>query len=306
MDRFDALQTFIRVVDAGSFSLAAERMNTAKSAVSRRVADLEAHLGVRLLNRTTRSLSLTESGRTLYQRALRLVADLEEVEATLSTQATALKGSLRIAAPLSFGLLHLSPAINDFAARHPEVRLFIDFNDRIVDLVEEGFDLAVRIARLADSSLIARKLTPIREVVCASPGYLQRHGTPSTPRELEGHVCLRYTNIPDSPWQYRAPDGSRGAVKLDAWLEANNGDYLRDAAIAGFGVIRQPTFIVYQAIEAGDLVPLLVDYAWSDINAYAVYPSARHLSRRVRAFVEFLQSRFGDEPYWDRCLKSPG
>ncbi len=306
MDRFDALQTFIRVVDAGSFSLAAERMNTAKSAVSRRVADLEAHLGVRLLNRTTRSLSLTESGRTLYQRALRLVADLEEVEATLSTQATALKGSLRIAAPLSFGLLHLGPAINDFAARHPEVRLFIDFNDRIVDLVEEGFDLAVRIARLADSSLIARKLTPIREVVCASPGYLQRHGTPSTPRELEGHVCLRYTNIPDSPWQYRAPDGSRGAVKLDAWLEANNGDYLRDAAIAGFGVIRQPTFIVYQAIEAGDLVPLLVDYAWSDINAYAVYPSARHLSRRVRAFVEFLQSRFGDEPYWDRCLKSPG
>ncbi len=306
MDRFDALQTFIRVVDAGSFSLAAERMNTAKSAVSRRVADLEAHLGVRLLNRTTRSLSLTESGRTLYQRALRLVADLEEVEATLSTQATALKGSLRIAAPLSFGLLHLGPAINDFAARHPEVRLFIDFNDRIVDLVEEGFDLAVRIARLADSSLIARKLTPIREVVCASPGYLQRHGTPSTPRELEGHVCLRYTNIPDSPWQYRAPDGSRGAVKLDAWLEANNGDYLRDAAIAGFGVIRQPTFIVYQAIEAGDLVPLLVDYAWSDINAYAFYPSARHLSRRVRAFVEFLQSRFGDEPYWDRCLKSPG
>ncbi len=305
MDRFDALQTFIRVVDAGSFSLAAERMNTAKSAVSRRVADLEAHLGVRLLNRTTRSLSLTESGRTLYQRALRLVADLEEVEATLSTQATALKGSLRIAAPLSFGLLHLGPAINDFAARHPEVRLFIDFNDRIVDLVEEGFDLAVRIARLADSSLIARKLTPIREVVCASPGYLQRHGTPSTPRELEGHVCLRYTNIPDSPWQYRAPDGSRGAVKLDAWLEANNGDYLRDAAIAGFGVIRQPTFIVYQAIEAGDLVPLLVDYAWSDINAYAFYPSARHLSRRVRAFVEFLQSRFGDEPYWDRCLRSP-
>lgn len=305
MDRFDALQTFIRVVDAGSFSLAAERMNTAKSAVSRRVADLEAHLGVRLLNRTTRSLSLTESGRTLYQRAVRLVADLEEVEATVSTQATALKGSLRIAAPLSFGLLHLGPAINEFAARHPEVRLFIDFNDRLVDLVEEGFDLAVRIARLADSSLIARKLTPVREVVCASPAYLQRHGTPSTPQELEGHVCLRYTNIPDSPWQYRAPDGSRGAVKLGTWIEANNGDYLRDAAIAGFGVIRQPTFIVYKAIEAGDLVPLLVDYTWSDINAYAVYPSARHLSSRVRAFVEFLQSRFGDEPYWDRCLRSP-
>ncbi len=304
MDRFDALQTFIRVVDAGSFTLAAERMNTAKSMISRRISDLEAHLGVRLLNRTTRSLSLTESGRTLYQRALRLVADLEEVEATLSTQAAGLKGSLRIAAPLSFGLLHLGPAINDFAARHPDVRLFIDFNDRMVDLVEEGFDLALRISRLEDSSLIARKLTPIREVVCASPGYLERHGVPTTPKELEDHVCLRYTNVPDSPWQYRAPDGSRGAVRIGARLEANNGDYLRDAAIAGFGVIRQPTFIVYKAIESGDLVPLLSDYSWSEIYAYAVYPSARHLSRRVRAFVEFLQSRFGDEPYWDRCLES--
>lgn len=304
MDRFDALQTFIRVVDAGSFSLAAERMGTAKSAVSRRISDLEAHLGVRLMNRTTRSLSLTESGRTLYQRALRLVADLEEAEATVSTHAAVLKGSLRIAAPLSFGLLHLGPAINEFAGRHPEVRLFIDFNDRLVDLVEEGFDLAVRIARLQDSSLIARRITPVREVVCASPAYLERHGKPTTPDELEGHVCLRYTNLPDASWQYRAPDGGSGAVKLSTRLEANNGDYLRDAAIAGIGVVRLPTFIVYKAIESGDLVPLLEEYSWSDISAYAVYPSARHLSQRVRAFVEFLQSRFGDEPYWDRCLKS--
>ena len=304
MDRFEALQTFIRVVDAGSFSLAAERMNTAKSAVSRRISDLETHLGTRLLNRTTRSLSLTESGRTLYQRAVRLVADLEEVEATLSTHAAALKGTLRVAAPLSFGLLHLGPAVNEFADRHPDLQLYIDFNDRMVDLVEEGFDLAIRISRLEDSSLIARRLTPIREVVCASPEYIERHGSPTTPQNLEGHVCLRYTNIPDSPWQYRAPDGSSGAVKLRARLEANNGDYLRDAAIAGLGIIRQPTFIVYKSIERGELVPLLTEYAWSEISAYVVYPSARHLSRRVRAFVEFLQSRFGDDPYWDRCLEN--
>ncbi len=303
MDRFEALQTFIRVVDAGSFSVAAARMDTAKSAVSRRIADLEGHLGVRLLNRTTRSLSLTDGGRTLYQRALRLVADLEEMEATLSTEASIIKGSLRVAAPLSFGLLHLGPAINDFTARHPEVRLLIDFNDRMVDLVEEGFDLAVRIARLEDSSLIARKLTPIREVVCASPAYLQRHGTPQSPDELEKHVCLRYTNLPDSPWEYRGPDGRQGSVRIRARLEANNGDFLRDAAIAGEGVIRQPTFIVYKAIENGELVRLLSEYTWSEINAYAVYPSARHLSRRVRAFVEFLQTRFGEEPYWDRCLE---
>lgn len=204
----------------------------------------------------------------------------------------------------TFGLLHLGPAIHEFAARHPDVRLFIDFNDRMVDLVEEGFDLAVRIARLEDSSLIARKLTPIREVVCASPAYLERHGTPQSPDELERHVCLRYTNLPDSPWQYRAPDGSQGAVRIRARLEANNGDFLRDAAIAGYGVIRQPTFIVYKAIENSELVSILSEYTWSEINAYAVYPSARHLSRRVRAFVEFLQSRFGDEPYWDRCLGS--
>lgn len=304
MDRFDELQTFVSVVDAGSFSRAAERTGMAKSAVSRRLSALESRLGARLLNRTTRSLSLTESGRSFYQRALRLIADLEEAEAVVSTQHAALRGTLRIAAPLSFGLLHLGPAIQAFARIHPAVRLYVDLNDRQVDLVEEGLDLAVRIARLQDSSLIARRLTRIREVVCASPGYFERHGEPRTAEELANHLTLRYTNLPDAPWRYRAPDGSEGAVRVRSEIEANNGDFLRDCAIAGHGIIRQPTFIVYRAIEQGLLKPVLTDYTWPEVNAYALYPSARHLSHRVRTFVDFLQSRFGEAPYWDRCLGS--
>lgn len=304
MDRFDELQTFVSVVDAGSLTRAAERMGVAKSAVSRRVATLESRLGARLLNRTTRSLSLTESGRSFYQRALSLIADLEEAEAAVSSEEAALQGTLRIAAPLSFGLLHLGPAIREFAESHPSLRMVVDFNDRQVDLVEEGFDLAVRIARLEDSSLIARRLTRIREVVCASPDYLARNGIPRTASDLADHVALRYTNLPDAPWRYRAPDGSEGAVRVRSRLEANNGDYLRDCAIAGLGLIRQPTFIVYRAIEEGLLKPLLTDHSWSEINAYAVYPSARYLSQRVRSFVSFLQSRIGDDPYWDDCLRA--
>jgi DNA-binding transcriptional LysR family regulator len=302
MDRFDELQTFVSVVDSGSFSRAAERTGVAKSAVSRRLSALESRLGARLLNRTTRSLSLTESGRSFYQRALRLIADLEEAEAVVSSQHATLRGTLRIAAPLSFGLLHLGPAIQAFARIHPAVRLYVDFNDRQVDLVEEGFDLSVRIARLQDSSLIARRLTRIREVVCASPGYFERHGEPRTAEELASHATLRYTNLPDAPWRYRAPDGNEGAVRVRSEMEANNGDFLRDCAIAGHGIIRQPTFIVYRAIEQGLLKPVLTDYTWPEVNAYALYPSARHLSHRVRTFVDFLQSRFGEAPYWDRCL----
>ena len=303
MDRFDELETFVRVVDAGSLSAAAERSGVAKSAVSRRLAALESRLGARLLNRTTRSLSLTESGSSFYQRALRLISDLEETEAAVSSEHATLQGTLRVAAPLSFGLLHLGPAVREFAWIHPALRLHLDFNDRQVDLVEEGFDVAVRIARLRDSSLIARRLTRIREVVCASPEYLERHGRPRTAADLANHVALRYTNVAGAPWQYRAPDGSEGTVRVRSGIEANNGDFLRDCAIAGLGIIRQPTFILYRAIDEGHLEPLLTEYQWDEINAYALYPSARHLSHRVRVFVEFLQARFGDDPYWDRCLR---
>ena len=304
MDRFEALDTFVRVVEAGSISGAADRMGVAKSAVSRRLADLEQHLGVQLLRRTTRRMDITTTGRSLYERAVRLLADLQETELAVSTEHGALSGSLRVAAPLSFGLRHLSGAIEDFLRLHPDVQFDLDFNDRQVDILQESFDVAIRIAELDDSSLIARRIAPIHTTLIASPAYLERYGTPRTPAELERHHCLVYTNLPDPAlWDYRDKNGEPGRVRVNAVLKANNGDFLRSMAAAGRGIAQQPTFICHEAIEQGELVPVLGDYRWRSVNAYAVYPQTRHLSQRVRAFVDFLAERFAGVPYWDRCLE---
>jgi DNA-binding transcriptional LysR family regulator len=307
VDRFEEIQAFVKVVDAGSISGAAERLQVAKSAVSRRLSELEGRLGAQLLRRTTRRLSLTETGRSFYERCVGILGDLEEAELAVSQEHGALRGRLRVAVPLSFGLAHLSTVICGYARAHPDVEFDLDFNDRRVDLLQEGIDVAVRIARLADSTLIARRLCPIHYVICASPEYLDRHGTPKTPDDLSSHRALVYSHDPDSGnWQYRRPDGSEGQVKLSVHLRANNGDFLRDAAIGSQGIIREPSFIVYRAIEAGELIPLLGDYEWSRLDAYAVYPQTRHLSRRVRAFVDALVERFTGTPYWDRCLQPHG
>jgi DNA-binding transcriptional LysR family regulator len=305
LNRLEEMQTFVRVVEAGSISGAAERMNIAKSAVSRRLADLEQRLGVQLFRRTTRRMNLTDTGRSFYERCLRILADVEEAELAVSQEHAALRGKLRVAVPLSFGLLHLGPAINEFQQRHPEVEFDLDFNDRQVDLLAEGFDLGLRIAELSDSSLIARRLATIRHVVCASPDYLERHGQPRHPTELAGHACLVYSNLPDpGTWSFQDAEGRPGSVKVDVRLRANNGEFLSRAAVAGQGIIVLPSFIVYRSIERGELVPLLTEYRWDSINAYAVYPPTRHLSNRVRAFVDFLAERFAGLPYWDRCLES--
>ncbi len=304
MDRFDALDNFVRVVEAGSISGAAERRQIAKSAVSRRLAELEQHLGVQLFRRTTRRMDLTDTGRSLYERALRLLADLQETELAVSSAHGALSGSLRVAAPLSFGLLHLSSAVNEFLRLHPDIQFDLDFNDRQVDILQESFDVAIRIADLEDSSLIARRIAPIRTVLTASPAYLQASGTPETPQALAAHRCLVYTNLPEpAVWRYQDAQGRAGQVRVTAALKANNGDFLKRAAIGGQGVTLQPVFICYEAIERGELVPLLTDCTWRSVNAYAVYPQTRHLSQRVRAFVDFLQTRFAGVPYWDRCLE---
>lgn len=306
MDRFEALDTFVRVVEAGSISGAAERLDIAKSAVSRRLAELEQHLGVQLFRRTTRRMDLTDTGRSLYERALRLLADLQETELAVSSEHGALSGSLRVAAPLSFGLLHLASAVNDFQRLHPDIRFDLDFNDRQVDILQESFDVAIRIAELEDSSLIARPIAPVRSVLTASPAYLERHGTPRAPADLADHRCLLYTNLRDPGlWRYRDARGQTGEVRVSAVLKANNGDFLRAAAVDGLGIVLQPLFICYQAIERGELVPLLADVEWHAVNAYAVYPQTRHLSHRVRAFVDFLVERFAGVPYWERCLESP-
>lgn len=303
MGRFADMETFVRVVETGSITGAAQRMEIAKSAVSRRLAELEARLGVQLFRRTTRRLSLTESGRSFYERCVRVLSDLAEAELAVSQEHEALRGKLRVALPLSFGLLHLAPAINEFIEQHPLVEFDLDFNDRQVDLMQEGFDVAIRIAQLADSSLIARRLAPVRHAVCASPAYLAVHGTPAHPADLGQHVCLAYSNLANpGTWAYQEPDGRSGTVKVPIRLRANNGDFLCNAAIAGQGVILQPTFYVHDAIARGLLVPVLTGYAWPTLSAYAVYPPTRHLSTRVRAFVDFLAERFSGVPYWDRAL----
>jgi DNA-binding transcriptional LysR family regulator len=304
MDRFAHMQIFVGVVEAGSISAAAERLNLAKSAVSRRLAELEAHLGVSLIQRTTRRLNLTHSGRTYYARCVAILADVEEAESAVSQDHGALKGRLKVALPLAFGLLHLAPLIQAFMTRHPDVRFELDFNDRQIDLMQEGFDLAIRIATLEDSSLIARRLAPIRHVVCASPAYLVRHGTPRAAADLAAHVCLAYSNVRDPDvWHYHGPGGQPGEVRVPVRLAASSGEFLMQVAIAGEGLVLLPSFYVHEALRAGQLQRLLADHLWPELAAYAVYPPTRHLSRRARALIDFLAEGLAGEPYWDQVDK---
>lgn len=303
MDKFTDIEAFVTVVDTGSFSAAAERLEAAKSAVSRRVTALETRLGVKLLNRTTRRLSLTDAGRDFHQRACRILADLAEAEQAVSDADCALRGRIRVAAPLSFGIQHLAPAITAFAAMHPDVQLDLDLNDREVSLVEEGFDVAVRIGTLADSSLIARRLCTVQRIVVASPDYLARRGEPRTPADLADHDGLRYTNITRQHyWTLIGPDGTRHVAEPADRLTANNGNLLTRAAVAGLGIAAQPTFIMHEALEAGQLRPVLCDYRLPGVAMYAVFPPGRYQARRVRVFADFLAERFADPPYWDAAM----
>lgn len=303
MDRFEDMRCFVQVVDRGSVTRAAEALGVAPSAVSRRIKELEARLGAQLLQRTTRRMRVTEAGRTFHDRCQRLLADLDEAEAEASAGQAALVGGLRVAAPVSFGVAHLTPILIDFLRAHPQVKLDIDFSDRVVDLVAEGFELAVRIGVLRDSTLIARKLAAVRMVVVAAPALLDERGVPAHPDELRDWPALCYTGS-DRPelWRYRAPDGTEGTVEMKARLLAGNGSVLRDAAVAGEGVTLQPSFVVHKAVERGKLVPLLCDFAWPEIAIYVVYPQTRHLSGRARAFIDFLRGRIGPKPYWEAFL----
>ncbi len=299
MGQLEDMNMFIRVVDAGGISRAAEQLGLAKSAVSRRLVDLESRLGVRLINRTTRTSSLTEIGRTYYERAIKVVDDVSELNAITADSSTSLQGTINLAAPLSFGLSHLSSAIDSFVKQHPELTINIDFSDRQVDLVEEGLDLAFRIGELKDSSLIARKISPIKLILCASPDYLKEHGTPETPDDLKNHKLLHYNISGTSTWKLSDEKGKQYSINVSAKIIANNGNFLRDMAIAGHGIVSSPTFISWKAIATGDLVPVLSDYKLPQPNAYAVYPQTRYLSQRTRMLIDFLVERFGDNPYWD-------
>ena len=301
MDRFEEMQTFVRVVDAGSLSAAADRLDIAKSAVSRRLAELESRLGVQLLNRTTRRINLTDSGRQYYQRCVRLLAELEETEQLISTDHAALSGTIRIAAPLSFGILHLSPVLDEFLLLHPDLKLDLDLDDRRVNLMDEGVDLGIRIGKLEDSSLMARRLAPARRSVCASPDYLRRHGEPLHPHELQHHLGLSYSNIPEGQlWQFIDSEGRLISVRVPFRMRANNGDVLLKAAIDGLGILATVNFVSYQALQQGLLKPILNNYTVPQANVYAIYPAQRHLPHRVRVLSDFLAHRFGDLPYWEQ------
>jgi DNA-binding transcriptional LysR family regulator len=302
MNAFEEMRAFVRIVEAGSLTGAADQLDLAKSAVSRRLAELEKRLGARLLARTTRRLTLTEAGRIYYDRARDVLAAADAADAAVLESTTRLSGKIRLAVPLSFGLRHLGPAIRDFTKAHPDIEFDLDLNDRQVDLVAEGFDLAIRIARLRDSELAARKLTSIRRFVLASPAWWQQHGKPTVPDELARHRSLEYSNVSQSGWRYVGPAGNEGVVQVRPSLRANNGDVLCDLAAAGLGVVLQPSFIAHRAIEAGELVPALLDYDWLALDAWAVYPATRFLPERVRVLVDFLAERFGKEPYWDDCV----
>lgn len=302
MGQLENMDTFVRIIDSGSISQAAEQLGVVKSAISRRLADLEIRLGVQLLNRTTRKSSLTVAGKQYYERSVRILADVAEINAAASKNKADLSGIFKISAPLSFGILHMSAVINEFAALHPGLIIQMDFNDRKVDLVEEGYDMAIRIAELMDSSLMARKLAPINNILCASPAYLAKMGIPEKPQDLKGHHILRYTNLPGNTWHFSGPDGHRHSISLPVKISANNGDFLKSAALDGHGIINSPTFIVWQEIASGELVKIMDNYPIPALNAYAVYPQTRHLPRRVRLFIDFLKDKFGGEPYWDNFI----
>jgi DNA-binding transcriptional LysR family regulator len=304
MDRFENMNAFIRVVETGSISGAADRLGVAKSAVSRRLKELEEHLGVELFHRTTRRMNLTDTGRAFYHQSVRILDDVLEAELATSQAHAELKGSLKIALPSTFGLMHMGPAINEFLQAHPQIEFDLDFNDRKVDLMQEGFDLAIRIANLPDSSLIARRFAPVHTILCASPDYLERMGTPMTPEDLSGHQCLVYSLLQDyEHWTLTDAGGKVFKAKIHPYLKATTGEFLKDAAVAGQGIILVPTFVAYQEIESGALMPILRDYKTPSVSAYAIYPQTRYISRRVRTFVDFLVERFSGTPYWNICME---
>jgi DNA-binding transcriptional LysR family regulator len=299
MDKLGAIQVFAQVVESGSFAKAAERLQVSTSAASRQVADLEAQLQTRLLNRTTRRVSLTESGRAFYERAVQLLADLEEAEQEAARAAVVPRGTIRLTTPVNFGVRHLAPAIAEFLAAHAEVRFDVSLSDRVVDLVEEGFDLAVRVGPPGSENLVARKLGETRLVPCASPQYLAAHPAPKTPEELAAHNCFTYEYVsPRNVWRFRDATGAERAVRIAGTLHSNNGDLLAEVAARGCGIVFEPAFIVGPDVRAGRLVPLLQEFAPPPAPIYAVYPSRKHLSAKVRRFVEFLVERFAQGQDW--------
>lgn len=299
------MEVFARVAEANSFSGAAKRLGLSKSAVSKQVARLERTLGAKLLNRTTRRLSLTEVGQAFYEHCARVVAEAEAAELAVSRLRAEPRGVLRVTAPAAFGHLHVAPAIPDFLARYPELSVQLVMNDRMVDLVEEGYDVAIRMTSDPAPNVVARRLAPVRWAVCASPQYLARHREPQTPGELAQHNCLFYSFLESSSdWRFRSDRGDL-TVQVAGNFTVNNSEALREAVLRGLGIALLPTFTVGRDIQEGSLNALLpgyTPYGTFGVDVYAVYLPTRYLSPKVRAFIDFFLERFGPEPYWDQRI----
>ena len=299
MDKLNSIRAFTKVVQHSSFAAAARDLRLSRSAVSKYVMELEQALGVQLLSRTTRSVTATENGQAYYERCLAILSDLEEADLAATRLQAEVRGLLRINAPMSFGTLHLARAVADFMEKYPDLRIQLLLSDQQVDPVQEGFDITLRIADLPSSTMIARRIAPARRAICASPSYLARHGTPKHPDDLRGHACLTYGHLATgNQWKLTGPDG-------DHWITipwthcTNNAEVLRDAAVQGRGIALLPTFIAGADFQQGRLATILTGYQVPEISIYAIYPETRHLSLKVRVFIDFLVERFGGRPYWD-------
>jgi DNA-binding transcriptional LysR family regulator len=301
MDKLNSIKAFTKVVQQGSFAAAAREMQLSRSAVSKYVIDLEQELGVQLLVRTTRSASPTENGQAYYERCLAILADLEEADVTVTRLQAEPRGILRVNAPMSFGTLHLGPALSDFMERYAELQIQLILSDQQIDPVQEGFDVTLRIADLPSSSLIARKIAPAHRVVCASPSYLQRRGTPQRPSDLREHDCLTYGHLATGKqWKLTGPDGEHW-ISIPWTLCTNNAEVLCDAAVRGRGIALLPTFIAAAELRRGSLQTILESYEAPEISIYAIYPETRHLSVKVRLFIDFLIERFGGSTWGEQA-----
>jgi len=300
MDKLKSMSSFVAVAKAGGFTAAADNLGLSRAQVSKSVMQLEAHLGARLLNRTTRRISLTEIGRIYYERCKTILYDIDEIETLAGEQTATPHGILSLSVPTSFGILHLKEAIPQYIKKHPRVQIRLNLADRFIDVVSEGYDLVLRISELEDSSLIARKIAPCKRVFCASPEYLKQNGTPKVPQDLAIHHCLIYSNeLKPDTWVLHGPDGTE-SVRVNGPVCADNGDILKAAAISGLGITLLPTFIVGHDLQKDRLQQVLVDYCPAEISIYAVFPSRRYLSAKVRTFIDFLSEYFGDTPEWDQ------
>ncbi|TAK48606.1 MAG: LysR family transcriptional regulator [Xanthobacteraceae bacterium] len=303
-DRLTGMEVFSKIAAVGSLSAAARALGLSQTMVTKHVAALETHLGVRLLHRTTRRLTLTEAGRRYLESCDRILADIADAESAAAADRIEPRGTLRINAPVSLGTREIAPAIAEFCRLHPAITVELGVNDRVVDLIEEGWDVAIRIGRMASSTLIARRLAPCHTVVCAAPAYLAAHGTPRTIEDLKAHNCLGYT-LPNAAAAERWGFGRDAAIGINVsgTLRANSGDVLRVAALAGHGVIYQPTFIVADDLAAGRLVALNLDHPAMEFpGVFAVYPPSRFPPAKISAFVAFLADRWAPIPPWDRAL----